>query len=214
MRLPLACPWGCTRERDHLNGEKMTEHDESQPMKIVALIEDIFERRGADSYLGEDVTMSQHMLQAAQLAEEANASDEIVVAALLHDIGHYTNEFPEDAMEQGVNNFHDEAGAAIMQSHFPDTVINCIRYHVDAKRYLCATDPAYYDDLSDASKQSLAVQGGPMSATEVADFEKMPDVNDIVQVRRWDDLAKDTERTTPPFAYYKPRLERVVLQRS
>lgn len=179
-------------------------------MNIVALIEDIFERRGADSYLGEDVTMSQHMLQAAQLAEEAHASDEIIVAALLHDIGHYTNEFPEDALEQGVNNFHDEAGAAVMQSHFPDSIINCIRYHVDAKRYLCATDAAYYDGLSDASKQSLALQGGPMSADERTAFESLPDLAEIVQVRRWDDLAKDTKRTTPPFAHYKLHLERVV----
>jgi len=179
---------------------------------IVALIEDIFYRRGADSYLGESVTMSQHMLQAAQLAEKESASDELVVAALLHDIGHYTNEFPEDALEQGINNLHDEAGASIMINHFPPLVIDCIRYHVDAKRYLCATDNDYYDQLSEASQHTLALQGGPMNTMEVAKFENNPHLEAIVKVRRWDDLAKDAQRETPPFAWYKPRLMKVAIQ--
>ena len=109
------------------------------PDNIVAFIADIFERRGADSYLGEQVTMSQHMLQGAQLAEQAGADDEIVAAALLHDIGHYTNEFPDDALERGIDNRHDEAGARVLERFFPDIVTDCVRHHVAAKRYLCAT---------------------------------------------------------------------------
>jgi predicted HD phosphohydrolase len=105
---------------------------------IVAFLADIFARRGADSYLGEQVTMSEHMLQAALLAEEAGAPDALVAGALLHDIGHYTNEFPEDALEQGIDNHHDTAGAAVLAPFFPRLVTDCVRHHVDAKRYLCA----------------------------------------------------------------------------
>ena len=181
-----------------------------QNNKIVDLIEDIFARRGADSYLGESVTMSQHMLQAAQLAEEAGAEDAIVVAALLHDIGHYTNEFPEDALEQGINNFHDEAGAAVMHPYFPAVVVDCIRFHVDAKRYLCATDPHYYAHLSDASKHSLSLQGGPMHEREVTEFQTQPNLAAIINVRRWDDLAKDPTRQTPPFSHYKTKIASIV----
>jgi len=102
---------------------------------IVAFIGDIFERRGADSYLGEQVTMSEHMLQGALLAEEAGASDALVAGALLHDIGHYTNEFPEDALAQGIDNHHDTAGAAVLAPFFPKVVTDCVLHHVGAKRF-------------------------------------------------------------------------------
>ena len=116
---------------------------------IVAFIGDIFELRGADSYLGEAVTMSEHMLQGAQLAEEAGAGEHMVAAALLHDIGHYTNDFSDDALAQGIDNHHDEAGAAVIDPYFPSVVIDCVRDHVAAKRYLCATDPGYFNRLSE-----------------------------------------------------------------
>lgn len=177
---------------------------------IVAFIADIFARRGAESYLGEAVTMSQHMLQAALLAEEAGADDEVVAAALLHDIGHYTSEFPPDAQDQGIDNRHDRAGAAVLAPWFPERVTACVRHHVAAKRYLCATDPEYRARLSDASVLSLKLQGGPMTQAEVAAFEANPHLADIVQVRIWDDLGKDPDHAAPPFAHYRPLLERVV----
>ncbi|MEQ8355425.1 MAG: HD domain-containing protein [Kiloniellaceae bacterium] len=177
---------------------------------IVAFIADIFGRRGADSYLGEEVTMSEHMLQAALLAETAQAGDEIVAAALLHDIGHYTSEFPEDAQDRGIDNRHNEAGAAVLAPYFPRIVIDCVRHHVPAKRYLCATDPAYFSRLSSASVHTLKLQGGPMSADEVAAFRKNPNLEAALRVRIWDDEAKVPGRTTPPFAYYAPLLQRVV----
>ena len=99
---------------------------------IVDFIGDIFERRGADSYLGEQVTMSEHMLQGAELAEKAGGTEEIIAAALLHDIGHYTNEFPDDALAQGIDNHHDEAGAAVLAKFFPPIVTECVRCHVAA----------------------------------------------------------------------------------
>lgn len=180
------------------------------PETIVAFIGDIFNRRGAESYLGEQVTMSQHMLQGALKAEQAGASDELIAAALLHDIGHYTGEFPEDALEQGVNNHHDSAGAAVLAPFFPRLVVDCVRHHVAAKRYLCATDPGYFDRLSEASVHSLGLQGGPMSDDEVAAFRENPNLEDILQVRFWDEDGKDPELETPLFEHYAPVLQRVV----
>lgn len=177
---------------------------------IVDFLVGILERRGAESYLGEDVTMLEHMLQSAHAAEEAGANDELVVAALLHDIGHYTNEFPEDAHEHEINNYHDTAGAAVLKPYFPTLVTDCVRWHVDAKRYLCATEPSYFDQLSPASVHSLRLQGGPMSADEIADFERNPHLAAVLQVRRWDDGAKIRDKVTPPVAHYVPAIRRVV----
>jgi phosphonate degradation associated HDIG domain protein len=177
---------------------------------IVDFIADIFARRGAESYLGEQVSMSQHMLQAAQLAEEAGASETIIVAALLHDIGHYTNEFPDDALAQGTDNLHEEAGAQVLAPFFPKAVTDCIRCHVAAKRYLCATDPGYFGRLSEASVHTLNLQGGPMTSAEVADFRNEPNLDAIVQVRIWDDMGKDPARRTPDFSHYAPMIQRVV----
>ena len=177
---------------------------------IVAFIADIFERRGAESYLGEDVTMSQHMLQGAKLAEDAGASDELIAAALLHDIGHYTNEFGPDAAAMGLDNHHDEAGAAVIAPFFPSVVTDCVRAHVAAKRYLCAVDAAYFGKLSQASIDTLKLQGGPMNEDEVAAFQQGENLDAIIQVRLWDDQGKDPAMETPPFGHYAPVLQRVV----
>lgn len=177
---------------------------------IVDFIGNIFKRRGAESYLGEDVTMSEHMLQGATLAQAAGASDELIAAALLHDIGHYTNEFPEDALEKGTDNLHEEAGAQVLDGFFPKVVTDCIRWHVAAKRYLCATDPGYLAQLSPASVDSLELQGGPMSATEVAVFSREPNLAKILRVRVWDDRGKVPGMPTPSFDAFAPLLQRVV----
>jgi len=180
------------------------------PNTIVDFIADIFTRRGAESYLGENVTMSEHMLQGALLAEQAGASDTMVAGALLHDIGHYTNEFGDDYIEQGIDNLHAEAGAKVLAPFFPTAVTDCIRYHVAAKRYLCATDAEYFAKLSDASVKTLELQGGPMSADEVAAFAKNPNLAAILQVRIWDDQGKVPGLRTPAFDHYAPLLQRVV----
>jgi [1-hydroxy-2-(trimethylamino)ethyl]phosphonate dioxygenase len=177
---------------------------------IIAFIGDIFTRRGADSYVGEDVTMSQHMLQGAQLAEQAEAGDAMIAAALLHDIGHYTNEFPKDALETGTDNHHDEAGAAVLAAFFPKSITDCVRYHVAAKRFLCATDAHYFDRLSAASVHTLGLQGGPMDDAEVSVFSKKTNLEAILQVRIWDDAGKVKDMETPDFDHYAPMLQRVV----
>ncbi len=186
--------------------------DTLSPDTIVDFIEDIFARRGAEEYLGEPVTISEHMLQCAELAERQAASDTLIAAALLHDIGHFTNEFPDDAADRGIDSVHEEAGAKVLRDFFPPVITDCVRYHVAAKRYLCATDPAYFGRLSAASVHSLHLQGGQMTAAEVDDFARNPHLNDILQVRIWDDAGKDPSHAAPAFAHYKPLLERVVMR--
>lgn len=177
---------------------------------IVAFIADIFERRGADSYLGEPVTMSQHMLQGATLAEGEDATDELVAAALLHDIGHYTSEFGPMSLGDTDDNHHDEAGARVLAPFFPAVITECVRLHVAAKRYLCATDPSYYGKLSEASKHTLKLQGGPMDQGEAAAFRRNPYHGEAVRVRLWDEGGKDPAMVTPSIAHYLPLLQRVV----
>lgn len=179
---------------------------------IVDFIQGLFERRGDDWYMGESVTMAQHMLQSAYFAEKAGADDELVISALLHDIGHYTSEFPQDCLENGVDNDHENAGADFLSPFFSTRVTNPIRLHVATKRYLCATNPAYYKVLSDASKQSLEVQGGPMSETEVTEFEKEANYKDAVRVRHWDEAGKDPDLDMPSLEHYIPRIRQLVEQ--
>lgn len=177
---------------------------------VVAFIGDIFARRGAESYLGEAVTMSQHMLQAALLAEEAGEPDAVIAAALLHDVGHFTSEFPEDAQDHGIDNRHDQAGAAVLEHYFPPEVVACVGGHVAAKRYLCATDPTYLAQLSPASLHTLDLQGGPMSPEECADFASRPHLDATLRVRRYDDAGKCAQRSTPSFNHHVRRLQRLV----
>ena len=180
---------------------------------IVDFLAEIVERRGAEEYIGEPVSISQHMLQCAELAGDSGASDETVAAALLHDIGHFISEFPANAAADGVDNLHEEAGARALERFFPPLVVDCVRHHVAAKRYLCAADAGYLARLSDASTLSLKLQGGPMSAREVAEFERRPHLDAIVQIRLWDDMGKDPARKVPGFAHFRPALERAVATR-
>jgi len=177
---------------------------------IVPFIADIFERRGADEYLGEPVTVSEHMLQGAWFAEQEGASDELVVAALLHDIGHYTGEFGTYTPADHEDRHHDDAGADLLEPFFPPVVTECVRLHVAAKRYLCAADSSYYGKLSPASVHTLALQGGPMSDQEVAQFRTNPFHEEAVRVRLWDEKGKVPGMKTKSFRDYVPLLESLV----
>ncbi len=178
---------------------------------IVAFLTDIFDRKGADSYLGEEVTMSGHMLQAAQNAERADESNAIIAAALLHDIGHYTGEFPENYIDLGLNNRHESMAAAILEKFFPEEVTQPVRWHVEAKRYLCAVEPDYFSGLSDASVKTLELQGGAMNPEEIREFEKNPHLQAILRVRRYDDGGKVPSTTTPTLAYYMKIVQQVLI---
>ncbi len=180
---------------------------------IVDLIAEIFARRGADAYLGEAVTVAEHMLQTATLAQAQGASDTLVAAALLHDIGHFTSELgaysPKDTMDRR----HESAGAKALEGFFPPSVTESVRLHVAAKRYLCATNPAYYDALSEPSQHSLSLQGGAMNETEIAEFRTLEFHREAVQVRLWDDCGKAPGARTGVFDDFRPLLRRVVAQR-
>ncbi len=187
----------------------MTQRDLARET-IVPFIAEIFERRGAEDYLGEPVTVSEHMLQCAKLAEEAGASEELVAAALLHDIGHFTSEFGIYSPEDEHDRHHDEAGAEVLAPFFPPVVTECVRLHVAAKRYLCAVDPSYFSKLSSASVHTLSLQGGPMRADEVEAFRGSPFHSEAVRVRIWDEGGKIAGEKTDGFRDYAPLLQRVV----
>ena len=179
---------------------------------IVAFLEDIFERRGGEEYLGEPVTMAEHMLQGATIAEQNDQPEIIIVSVLLHDVGHFTSEFGMFSMDDTKDRFHEDAGAEVLKDYFPTVVTDCVRYHVAAKRYLCATKPSYFDRLSEASIHSLNLQGGPMNEDEVQAFEKNPNLKDIIAVRYLDEAGKHADMVTPPFAHFAPMVQRIVDQ--
>ncbi|WP_280874819.1 2-trimethylaminoethylphosphonate dioxygenase [Streptomyces pseudovenezuelae] len=166
----------------------------------------LFTGEGAGAYLGEAVTMAQHMLQAAAQAEEAGAPGPLVAAALLHDIGHFQGPVSGEELMAGTDNLHSHTGADRLADWFGPEVTEPIRLHVAAKRYLCAVEPEYFDRLSEASVYTLEVQGGPMSPSEVDGYEANPYAADGVAVRRWDDEGKDPEVSAPDFAHFRPLL--------
>ena len=173
-------------------------------------LEELFTGQGARDYLGEEVSMATHMLQAADRAREAGAAPALVAAALLHDIGHFTglvtgSRTGRDLMG-GTDNHHDEQAAAFLAEHYGPEVAEPVRLHVAAKRYLCAVRPDYFEQLSPASVYTLSVQGGPMDTEEVARFEANPYAEDAVLLRRCDDAAKDPARPTPAFAEFRELL--------
>jgi [1-hydroxy-2-(trimethylamino)ethyl]phosphonate dioxygenase len=170
-----------------------------------------FRSHGAAAYVGEPVTLREHMLQTAAAAEAEGAPDELVAAALLHDIGHLLHDGPEDAAEQGHDTEHEDLGYRFLEQVFPAAIVDPVRLHVAAKRYLCAVEPDYAAELSPASRLSLTLQGGPMSADERAGFTSLPHWEAACRLRRWDDAAKDPIAAVPPLEHYRPVLEAVVL---
>ena len=177
---------------------------------IVDFIGSIFEKRGDEEYLGEPVTMGQHMLQGATMAEQSREPDEIIIGTLLHDIGHFTSEFGTFSMEDTEDRYHEDAGAAVLEQFFPKVITDCCRHHVAAKRYLCATDPEYLQKLSIASIHSLNLQGGPMSEAEIKNFEKNPNLKKILKVRLYDDAGKIPDMVTPSFWHFAPLVQKMV----
>ncbi len=174
---------------------------------VVDFIFDLFARRGAEEYMGEPISMAQHMEQSAACAVAEGASDDLVIAALLHDIGHFVGDFPIDSLENGIDNLHQEAGAKLLEAFYPASVTEPIRLHVAAKKYLCAVDKQYFERLSDASVQSLQVQGGPMTQAEIETFESSPYHQSAVQVRRYDDDGKVAGLDIKPVGSYRDKLE-------
>ncbi len=178
-------------------------------MTIVESLIELFNMRGAAAYHGEAVSQAEHALQAAELAEREGAPDYLVVAALLHDVGHLLDGQDEDLADRGVDGCHEEAGCAWLAQHFGPEVTEPIRLHVAAKRYLCAVSPAYRDGLSPASRLSLSLQGGDMSDEECAAFKRNPTHRDALRLRYWDDAAKVRGLEVPGLEHYRERLAKM-----
>ena len=174
-------------------------------------IEQLFAQRGGEQYSGEPVTQLEHALQSALLAEEEGSSDELITAALLHDLGHLLHDLGETPTMRGVDDLHQFRALPFLRGLFSDGVIDAIKLHVDAKRYLCATVPSYYAQLSADSKRSLELQGGIFNESQAAIFIKQPVAGDAVKLRVWDDLAKADGLETPSLAHYLERARRCAL---
>ena len=180
----------------------------SDPLRQELL--DIFIGRATRRYGLSAINQLQHALQAAALAEADNCKPATVLASLLHAVGDMVHGLGEDPAGRGIDDVHEELGAKWLAERFGPEVSEPVRLHVAAKRYLCATEPGYLGELSAASVQSLELQGGPMSPAEVARFAAEPFAEAAVRLRRWDDLAKRTDLTTPDFAHYLAMIEAVI----
>ncbi len=182
-------------------------------MEILDTLSELLAARGQAEYHGEAVSQAEHALQSAALAEAEGVPDELVAAALLHDVGHLLHGLGEDAAERGRDDRHEEIGYAWLTRWFGPGVAEPVRLHVAAKRYLCATDPGYLARLSPASQLSLKLQGGPFTAAEVAAFERHPHHAAAVRLRAWDDAAKVPGLRVPALDHYRTRLARLARPR-
>ncbi len=168
----------------------------------------LFDRYGGQNY-GEDVTQLEHMVQCGHLAEEAGYDDEVVLAALFHDIGHLCDHAGMEYMGQFGAKQHDLIGAAFLRDHgFSEKVAALVAGHVAAKRYLTYKFPEYHEGLSHASKQTLVYQGGPMTSEEAAAFEQDPYFEMHIKLREWDDAGKRTDLDLHDYTPFVDRTRR------
>ena len=178
-------------------------------MSLAGEILAIYGARGSAAYFGERVSMSEHGLQAAHFAQCERAAESLVVAALLHDIGHLLEPVPDAIEDWTLDAQHEKSGARWLARHFDAAVSEPVRLHVAAKRYLCATDASYFARLSPASVHTLKLQGGPMSVDEVAQFERERFRQEALRVRRWDDQGKVAGLKTPTLGDFAALIERL-----
>ncbi|HEV3301372.1 MAG TPA: HD domain-containing protein [Planctomycetaceae bacterium] len=169
---------------------------------LIQEIADLFARRGLEMYAGEPVTQTEHALQAALQAEQSGADSALITAALLHDVGHLLHGLDEDCAEDGIDDKHEALGAEWLARHFGFEVVEPVRLHVAAKRYLCAVDEDYFAQLSPASRFSLQLQGGPFTHGQAKKFEEHPCFDAAIKLRRWDEQAKIPQLPTPPLERY------------
>jgi [1-hydroxy-2-(trimethylamino)ethyl]phosphonate dioxygenase len=176
-------------------------------MPALANVDAVFallEAGGGAAYFGEPVTVLEHSLQSAWFVQRKGAPDTLISAALLHDLGHLLHGEGEDAADRGLDTQHEKLAAALLEGHLPVAVLDPIRLHVAAKRYLCHANPRYLAALSTASVASLALQGGPMWDTEAEAFLALPYAQDSLALRHADDAAKVPGLAVPELAAYRP----------
>ncbi len=180
-------------------------------MAVIDEILALYQRRGSGAYFGECVSMTEHGLQAAHFAREAGAGPALIVAALLHDVGHLVEDVAGDLADWTSDAGHERVGGEWLARRFPPQVSEPVRLHVPAKRYLLATDAAYLAQLSPASVVTLKLQGGPMSPREAARFETEPFHRDAVLIRRCDDQGKIAGLRTPRLEDFGSMIEALAL---
>jgi phosphonate degradation associated HDIG domain protein len=180
----------------------MQDNQASSPPSSTVLDElgPIYGERAHRRYGLADINQLMHAVQSGALARAQGQTPTQVVAALLHDIGHMVHTLGEHPAATGIDDRHEDMGARWLARHFGAAVTEPVRLHVAAKRYLCATEPGYFASLSSDSVESLALQGGPMTQTETADFERQRYWREAVALRRIDEQAKDPNGPLPPFA--------------
>ena len=172
-------------------------------------IEQLYAAHGGLHY-GEGVTQLEHALQSAVLAQMHDGPSSLVVAALLHDIGHL-HENEAEVTEARHDHRHEVAGARMLEALFPESVYRPVALHVAAKRYLCFMEPQYWQGLSAASQKSLTLQGGPFDLAQAQAFERAPYWQDAVQLRRFDDMGKRAEISGRAFADFIPLMRELLL---
>ena len=176
-------------------------------MTPIELIFERFEIHGNDEYGRDRVRQIEHALQCATLAEGEGASPALITAALLHDIGHLIHDLGDSPAARGIDDRHELLGRKWLSRWFGEPVTEPVRLHVNAKRYLTATDPGYFATLSPGSVRSLELQGGPFTAELASSFISLPHAEDAVRLRRWDEGAKIPGKLTPDLAHFRPYLE-------
>lgn len=189
----------------------MTELPQIPREEVVDYLINLFLQKGDSLYAGEPVSQAEHGLQAATFAENKNASASLIVAALLHDVGHLLTDLPEDCAEEGIDSKHEDLGAEWLEQYFGPEVTEPIRMHVAAKRYRCAVDEEYRNRLSPASELSLKLQGGPFTPEEVERFDQNPHAQESLQLRLWDEAAKVENYETPDLEHFRPYINDVLL---
>ncbi len=179
------------------------------PVAAIDAVEHIlhlYATRG-DEHYGEHVSQREHAEQCAYHAAIDGADDSLIIAALLHDIGHLLHKFGEDAADRGIDTRHERIGAGYLARYFPPSVTEPIALHVSAKRYMATTQPGYVDGLSEASMQSFILQGGVMTPEEVSTFLADPGHTAAIRLRGYDELGKVVGADMPTFASYAPMIK-------
>lgn len=174
----------------------------------------LFEGKATRRYGLEDVSQLEHALQAALQAERGGEPPAMILAALLHDVGHMIHAYGENPAAEGKDDRHELLGGKWLATRLPGSVSEPVRLHVAAKRYLCATEPGYTDKLAPDSVRSLKLQGGPMSADEAAQFRDDPYAEEAIRLRRYDDAAKAPEMRTPKVGHFLNYLPAAAIGRS
>ena len=156
-------------------------------------------------YIGEKVTISEHMIQSAMIAEKAKSPRSLICSCLLHDYGHFILENPDDLVRKKVDGKHEYIGYEYLKKFFKKEVVEPIKYHVLAKRYL-ARNKKYFNSLSDASKTSLKLQGGVLNIKESKEFKKKDFFKHSIKLRKFDEVAKKTNIKIKSIVDYKQLL--------